>query len=81
MNRSEMQKKKLIAGNWKMNGSLEANDALVRAVAAGIQDAACEVAVCVPAPYLAQVQALVQGTPIALGAQDVSQHEQGAWPG
>ena len=55
-------KKKLIAGNWKMNGSLEANDALVRAVVAGMKDAACAVAVCVPAPYLAQVQMLRHGS-------------------
>ena len=72
-------KKKLIAGNWKMNGSLAANDALVRAVAAGVADAAAEVAVCVPAPYLAQVAAL-RGT-VALGAQDLSAHESGAYAG
>ena len=35
----------------------------------------------VPAVYLAQVQALVQDSPIALGAQDVSQHEKGAYTG
>lgn len=73
--------KKLIAGNWKMNGSLEANDALVRAVAAGIQEAACTVAVCVPAPYLAQVQMLRHGSALELGAQDVSQHVSGAYTG
>lgn len=72
-------KKKLIAGNWKMNGSLAANDALVRAVAAGVADAVAEVAVCVPAPYLAQVAAL-RG-PVALGAQDLSAHESGAYTG
>ena len=55
-------KKKLIAGNWKMNGSLAANEALVRALVAGMGDAACTVAVCVPAPYLAQVQALRAGS-------------------
>lgn len=76
-----MTTKKLIAGNWKMNGSLEANDALVRAVAAGIKDAACTVAVCVPAPYLAQVQMLKHGSALELGAQDVSQHESGAYTG
>jgi triosephosphate isomerase len=76
-----MQKKKLIAGNWKMNGSLEANDALVRAVAAGTKDARCEVALCVPAPYLAQVQMLKSGSPLELGAQDVSRHAQGAYTG
>ena len=65
-------KKQLIAGNWKMNGSPDSNAALVAALAAGVADAHCLVAVCVPAPYLAQVQLLVAGTPIALGAQDVS---------
>ncbi|MCU1578945.1 MAG: triose-phosphate isomerase [Rhodoglobus sp.] len=76
-----MTKKKLIAGNWKMNGSLAANDALVRALVAGMKDAACTVAVCVPAPYLAQVQALCAGSALELGAQDVSPHEQGAYTG
>jgi triosephosphate isomerase len=74
-------KKQLIAGNWKMNGSLQSNAALVAALAAGAANAQCLVAVCAPAPYLAQVQMLVAGTPIALGAQDVSQHESGAFTG
>src|SRR3954452_182495 len=74
-------KKKLIAGSWKMNGTLEANDALVRALVAGMKDAACEVAVCVPAPYLAQVQMLRSGSKLELGAQDVSQHVGGAYTG
>ncbi|HSV48234.1 MAG TPA: triose-phosphate isomerase [Ramlibacter sp.] len=76
-----MTKKKLIAGNWKMNGSIAGNDALVRAVAAGLGDANCTVAVCVPAPFLAQVQMLRHGTALELGAQDVSSHEQGAYTG
>ena len=76
-----MLKKKLIAGNWKMNGSIAANDALVRAVIAAIADADCTVAVCVPAPYLAQLQMLRHGSPLEIGAQDVSQHEQGAYTG
>ena len=74
-------KKKLVAGNWKMNGSVAANDALVRAVIAGMKDAGCTVAVCVPAPYLAQVQMLRHGSGLELGAQDVSAHEQGAYTG
>jgi triosephosphate isomerase len=76
-----MTKKKLIAGNWKMNGSIAANDALVRAIVAGLGDAACSVAVCVPAPYLAQVQVLRHGSALELGAQDVSVHAQGAFTG
>ncbi len=73
--------KQLIAGNWKMNGSLAANQALLSALAAGASGATCQVAVCVPAPYLAQVQGLLTGTAVAWGAQDVSQHEAGAFTG
>jgi triosephosphate isomerase len=76
-----MSGKKLIAGNWKMNGSIAANDALVRAVIAGMAGAECTVAVCVPAPYLAQLQMLRHGSALEIGAQDVSQHEQGAYTG
>ena len=75
--------KKLIAGNWKMNGSLAANEALVHALRDGVGAApACDVALAVPAPYLAQVQALAAGSScLALAAQDVSQHESGAYTG
>ncbi|MEO7391560.1 MAG: triose-phosphate isomerase [Ramlibacter sp.] len=73
--------KKLIAGNWKMNGSLAANEELVRAVIAGLGDASCTAAVCVPAPFLAQVGALCAGSALELGAQDVSPHESGAYTG
>lgn len=51
------------------------------ALVAGAADAQCLVAVCVPAPYLAQVQSMVTGTCIDLGAQDVSPHEPGAFTG
>ncbi|TFZ04624.1 triose-phosphate isomerase [Ramlibacter rhizophilus] len=74
-------KKKLIAGNWKMNGSIEANDRLVRDVVGGLPEGGCQVAVCVPAPYLAQVQMLRHHSALELGAQDVSAHEQGAFTG
>lgn len=74
-------KKKLIAGNWKMNGSLDANQALVQGLLAGLEGAHCDVAVAVPAPYLAQVQAMVQGSHLALAAQDVSEHGAGAYTG
>ena len=77
----KMNKKKLIAGNWKMNGTLAANQALVQSLLAGLEGARCDVAVAVPAPYLAQVQALVEGSGLALAAQDVSQHPAGAYTG
>jgi triosephosphate isomerase len=74
-------KKKLIAGNWKMNGATVANEALVKAIAAGLVQDDCLVAVCVPAVYLGQLQSLVAGTGIDTGSQDVSQHESGAYTG
>ncbi len=69
-----------------MNGSLAANEALLGALAQGLAvKPACEVAVCVPAPYLAQVQALKSAKPalsaIDLGAQDVSAQASGAYTG
>ena len=73
--------KKLIAGNWKMNGGLAANEALLTALAQGLSaKPACDVAVCVPAPYLAQVQSL-KITAIDLGSQDVSAQASGAFTG
>ncbi len=74
-------RKKLIAGNWKMNGSLQANEALTRGLMAGLGAPACEVALCVPAVYLAQMQNLLSNGAMMLGAQDVSEHEGGAYTG
>lgn len=73
--------RKLIAGNWKLNGSLAFNEALIGLLTSGLHDASCDVAVCVPAPYLSQVGALLQGNTIELGAQDVSSHQAGAYTG
>lgn len=72
---------KLIAGNWKMNGSLAANAALLQGILPGLAGSACDVAVCVPAAYLAQCQTLLAGSAVALGAQDVSARESGAYTG
>jgi len=74
-------RRQLVAGNWKMNGSLVANAALLAEIKAGMALAACDVAVCVPAPYFAQCQAELAGTAIALGSQDVSAHASGAYTG
>ena len=73
---------KLVAGNWKLHGNLAANEALLGSLARSIPaggPAAC--AVCVPYPYLAQVQGLLKGTGIAWGAQDVSRFDKGAYTG
>ncbi len=67
---------KLVAANWKMNGSLAANRALIEALepVAGV-----EVVVCVPYPYLAQAGPLLRAA--ALGAQDVCEFPVGAYTG
>ena len=69
-----------------MNGSLAANEELLAALAAGLdQGTSCEVAVCVPAIYLAQVQSLKSKHPalsvVEVSAQDVSTHASGAYTG
>jgi triosephosphate isomerase len=71
----------LMVGNWKMNGSLAANASLLSDILAGMADVRCRCAVCVPQVYLAQVQSLLVGSSIGLGAQDVSAHDQGAFTG
>ena len=74
---------KLVVGNWKMNGALSGNAALLDALVAGWreQPSGCGLVVCVPFPYLAQARERLQGTPIAWGAQDVSEHASGAYTG
>ena len=74
-------RKKLVAGNWKMNGGRERNAALLASLAAGFADCSCEIAVCPPFPYLEQVAALLDGSGVALGAQTLSEHAAGAYTG
>jgi triosephosphate isomerase len=73
--------RKLIVGNWKMNGSLAANHDLLTAINAGLIPSSCQAAVCVPAPYLVQVQQLCTSSPLLWGAQDVSSSDGGAFTG
>jgi triosephosphate isomerase len=73
---------RLVAGNWKMHGSLPENAALLAAVktgAAALRSA--RAAVCVPFPYLEQTRQALTGSPVAWGAQDASQHAKGAYTG
>ena len=72
----------LVAGNWKMNGSNAANAELVDGIIASMpQSESVELLVCPPFPYLGAIAAKLSGTGIALGAQNVSQHEAGAYTG
>jgi len=73
---------KFVAGNWKMNGSLSANDALLQELVPALTLlTGMESAVCPPYPYLTQVQRALQGSRVALGAQDLCQHGDGAYTG
>jgi triosephosphate isomerase len=73
---------RLVAGNWKMHGNRASNRALLDAVVAGIEPlAGVECAVCVPYPYLGEVAERLAKTRLAWGAQNVSEHAQGAFTG
>lgn len=73
---------RLVAGNWKMHGNRATNRALLDAVLAGIDGLAdVECAVCVAFPYLGEVAKRLEGTRLAWGAQNASEHAQGAYTG
>jgi triosephosphate isomerase len=72
----------LVAGNWKMHGSRASNSALLDALLKGIKGLkGVECALCVPFPFLGEVSERLRGTPLAWGAQNVSEHAQGAYTG
>lgn len=72
----------LVVGNWKMNGSFEANQSLLEALLGRLaQKRLPDVGVCPPFPYLPQVGALLAETAVAWGAQTVSEHRLGAYTG
>ncbi|WP_087655560.1 triose-phosphate isomerase [Caballeronia terrestris] len=77
------QRAKLVVGNWKMHGRLAENGALLTEVASGASalQKGVRVGVCIPCPYLSQSQALLGGSVVAWGVQDVSAYEKGAYTG
>ena len=75
-------RRKLVVGNWKMNGSIAKNKALLEAIISGVRDLhSSDFVVCVPYPYLAQAQLLAQDTNVAWGAQNLSSMDNGALTG
>ncbi len=75
-------RKFLVAGNWKMNGSREANAKLLEGIVAGAPaGTGYSLLVCPPFPYLASTAAFLVGTDISVGAQNVSEHASGAFTG
>lgn len=75
-------RRKLVAGNWKMYGTLAQNAGLLDAVRDGMsRTTGVDCAVCVPFPYLAQAQQKLSGSNVKWGAQDVHQMDKGAYTG
>jgi triosephosphate isomerase (TIM) len=81
-NAAHAKRRQLIVGNWKLNGSRQVNAELMAGILAGWQnESRIDVVVCPPDPYLQQVSLLIGGSPIILGAQNVSQYDAGAYTG
>ena len=75
-------RKKLVVGNWKMNGGLDGNETLLKALADAVPTLdGVDVSVCVPFPYLFQPAMLLENTAITWGAQNISEHLIGAFTG
>jgi triosephosphate isomerase len=74
-------RRKLVVGNWKMNGSRQTVRALLEAIGARSKVLGCEVAICPPFVYLDLCDLVLSATDVALGAQDLSEHANGARTG
>lgn len=72
----------LVAGNWKLNGDSQSVVSLASGVVQGARELTrVDIAVCPPYVYLPVVQARLNGSPVMLGAQDVSEQDAGAFTG
>ena len=73
-------RRKLAAGNWKMNGS-RASLAEIDALAAAFPTPACDILICPPATLIAALAARAAGGPVATGGQDCHTNASGAHTG
>ncbi len=73
----------LVVANWKLHGNVDFNAALLTPLRERLKEfaGAVDVVVCPPFVYLPQVHGLLRGGAVSLGAQDVSDREQGAYTG
>jgi triosephosphate isomerase len=76
---SKSMRRPLVAANWKMNGTRAANAAWITRFRA--ESPPCDVVVCAPFVYLADLVDGLQGTPFAAAAQDLSERAPGAFTG
>lgn len=76
------ERKRLVAGNWKMNGLRADGVALARDIATKAREPhRCELLVCPPSTLLALVGEALQGSDVALGGQDCHSEPKGAFTG
>lgn len=81
-NASDAARRKMVVGNWKMNGSLCENSALLSQVTKEWQgESGADIVICPPFPYLAHAQSYLSDSAIKLGAQTVSEQKKGAFTG
>ncbi|MFM9836191.1 MAG: triose-phosphate isomerase [Methylophilaceae bacterium] len=75
-------RRKMVVANRKMNGSLPTNKAFLQGLLAGSRlYSFADYVVCVPHPYLFQAEAILEGSPIAWGGQNMSRYTSGAYTG
>ncbi len=75
-------RRKLVVANWKMHGNLQHNQILLTELLQGLRNLKnADYVLCVPNPYLAQAQSILQGSNIAWGGQHVSRFKVGAYTG
>ena len=76
-----MARKKIIAGNWKMNKTPSEAKALLEAVVPAVKDADCEVIACVPFVDLSVALETTKGSNVKIGAENCHWAESGAFTG
>lgn len=76
-------RKKIVAGNWKMNTTVPEGVALAKEINAALtgRPVNCDVVVCVPATHLCPVADVIDDKLLGLGAENCSEHDKGAYTG
>lgn len=74
-------RKPFIAGNWKMNMTVESGKKLIKELIPLVKDANCDVALCVPAILIPEMVQAAKGSNIAIGAENVHWAQSGAYTG
>ncbi len=76
-------RKNIVAGNWKMNTTLQEGVTLAKEVNEALKNAdiKCDVVICTPATHLASVNAVIDTNKLNLGAENCADHKSGAYTG